>query len=85
MPWFLLIIIALFSAVPAQAVTIPGVTTNASCSQQTAPEPDVEQKKAAYGIAEDGNPQELIATHRVSACRNSCSTSRCMNSPTLQN
>ena len=66
MPWILLLLFCLFCA-PAQAVTIPGVTTGASTSQQTtpAPEPDVEQKKAAYSaladvLENDTSRQELI-------------------------
>lgn len=40
---------------PAHAVAIPGVTTDASGSQEAAPaaEPDVEQKKAAYAALAD--------------------------------
>lgn len=46
MPWFLLLLISLFSA-PSLAVAIPGVTTGTTASQQSTPppEPDVEQKK----------------------------------------
>ncbi|MCG7779700.1 mechanosensitive channel protein (plasmid) [Pseudomonas marginalis] len=73
MPWILLLLFCLFSA-PAQAVTIPGVTTGASTSQQTtpAPEPDVEQKKAAYSaladvLENDTSRQELIEQLRTVA------------------
>jgi small-conductance mechanosensitive channel len=72
-PWILLLLFCLFSA-PAQAVTIPGVTTGASTSQQTtpAPEPDVEQKKAAYSaladvLENDTSRQELIEQLRTVA------------------
>ena len=48
MPWILLLLFTLFSA-PSLAVTIPGVTTGATATQQNAPpEPDAEKKKAAY-------------------------------------
>ncbi|WP_449548298.1 mechanosensitive channel protein [Lelliottia amnigena] len=73
MPWILLLLFCLFCA-PAQAVTIPGVTTGASTSQQTtpAPEPDVEQKKAAYSaladvLENDTSRQELIKQLRTVA------------------
>lgn len=73
MPWILLLLFCLFCA-PAQAVTIPGVTTGASASQQTtpAPEPDVEQKKAAYSaladvLENDTSRQELIEQLRTVA------------------
>lgn len=66
MPWILVFLFCLFCA-PAQAVTIPGVTTGASASQEKAPppEPDVEQKKAAYRaladvLENDTSRQELI-------------------------
>jgi small-conductance mechanosensitive channel len=72
-PWILLLLFCLFCA-PAQAVTIPGVTTGASTSQQTtpAPEPDVEQKKAAYSaladvLENDTSRQELIEQLRTVA------------------
>ena len=73
MPWILLLLFCLFCA-PAQAVTIPGVTTGASTSQPTtpAPEPDVEQKKAAYSaladvLENDTSRQELIEQLRTVA------------------
>jgi len=72
-PWILLLLFCLFCA-PAQAVTIPGVTTGASTSQQTtpAPEPDVEQKKAAYSaladvLENDTSRKELIEQLRTVA------------------
>jgi len=72
-PWILLLLFCLFCA-PAQAVTIPGVTTGASTSQPTtpAPEPDVEQKKAAYSaladvLENDTSRQELIEQLRTVA------------------
>nr|WP_237730095.1 mechanosensitive channel protein [Lelliottia aquatilis] len=67
----MLLLLCLFGA-PAQAVTIPGVTTNASSSQPTTPEPDVEQKKAAYGaladvLENDTSRKELIDQLRTVA------------------
>jgi small-conductance mechanosensitive channel len=64
MPWILLLISLLCA--PLQAATIPGVTaaTTTSTSAQTS-EPDVEQKKAAYGaladvLENDESRKELI-------------------------
>lgn len=65
MPWILLLLFTLFSA-PSLAVTIPGVTTGATATQQNAPpEPDAEKKKAAYSaladvLENDTSRQELI-------------------------
>lgn len=65
MPWILLLLFSLFSA-PSLAVTLPGVTTGATATQQNAPpEPDAEKKKAAYGaladvLENDTSRQELI-------------------------
>lgn len=70
MRWILFIFVCLVS-LPTQAVTIPGVTTTTSTNAQTAPtkEPDVEQKKAAYGaladvLENDASRQELIGQLR---------------------
>ena len=70
MRWILFIFVCLLSF-PTQAVTIPGVTTPTSTNAQTAPakEPDVEQKKAAYGaladvLENDASRQELIGQLR---------------------
>ena len=70
MRWILFICFFLLS-VPAQAVTIPGVTSTASASPPAEPaaEPDVEQKKAAYGALADvlennASRQELIGQLR---------------------
>ncbi|QLR83535.1 mechanosensitive channel protein [Citrobacter freundii] len=56
---------------PTQAVTIPGVTTPTSTNAQTTAgkEPDIEQKKAAYGaladvLENDASRQELIGQLR---------------------
>ncbi|QDE47389.1 hypothetical protein EIN43_09900 [Enterobacter hormaechei] len=47
MPWILLLLFSLFSA-PSLAVTLPGVTTGATASQQNAPpEPDAEKPLTA--------------------------------------
>jgi len=66
MRWILFIFVCLLS-LPAQAVTIPGVTSPTSTNAQAAPtkEPDVEQKKAAYGaladvLENDTSRKELI-------------------------
>lgn len=50
MRWILFILFCLLGA-PAHAVSIPGVTTTTTTDSTTepAPEPDIEQKKAAYG------------------------------------
>ena len=73
MPWILLLLISLFSA-PSFAVAIPGVTTGTTASQQSTPppEPDVEQKKAAYGaladvLENDASRKELIDQLRKAA------------------
>ncbi|MFS9433739.1 mechanosensitive channel protein [Citrobacter sp. C348] len=70
MRWILFICFFLLS-VPVQAVTIPGVTSTASASPpgEPAAEPDVEQKKAAYGaladvLENDASRQELIGQLR---------------------
>lgn len=70
MRWILFICFFLLS-VPVQAVTIPGVTSTASASTPAEPaaEPDVEQKKAAYGALADvlennASRQELIGQLR---------------------
>lgn len=70
MRWILLFFFCLLS-VPTQAVTIPGVTSTASASPpaEPAPEPDVEQKKAAYGaladvLENDASRRELIGQLR---------------------
>lgn len=50
MRWILFILFCLLGT-PAQAVTIPGVTTGTDAGAQTtpAPEPDLEQKKPPTG------------------------------------
>nr|WP_269212118.1 mechanosensitive channel protein [Lelliottia nimipressuralis] len=69
----MLLLLCLFGA-PAQAVTLPGVTSGASASQSSTPaaEPDVEQKKAAYGaladvLENDTSRKELIDQLRTVA------------------
>ncbi|HEM6627647.1 TPA: mechanosensitive channel protein [Citrobacter farmeri] len=73
MRWILFILFCLLGA-PAQAVTIPGVTTGTDAGAQTtpAPEPDLEQKKAAYGaladvLENDTSRKELIDQLRTVA------------------
>ena len=73
MRWILFILFCLLGT-PAQAVTIPGVTTGADAGAQTtpAPEPDLEQKKAAYGaladvLENDTSRKELIDQLRTVA------------------
>lgn len=63
MPWILLLLAALFTA-PLSAATLPGVPT-ANTDKNSASEPDVEQKRAAYAaladvLANDSARQELI-------------------------
>jgi len=72
-PWILLLLLCLFGA-SAQAVTLPGVTSGASASQSNTPaaEPDVEQKKVAYGaladvLENDTSRKELIDQLRTVA------------------
>ncbi|MCR2260252.1 hypothetical protein NSX25_23740, partial [Salmonella enterica] len=54
MRWILFILFCLLGA-PAHAVSIPGVTTTTTTDSTTepAPEPYIEQKKAAYGALAD--------------------------------
>ncbi len=70
MRWFLFIFFCLLS-MPTHAVTIPGVPSPAPTSPQAGPttEPDIEQKKAAYGALADvleneSSRQELIGQLR---------------------
>ncbi|MDU5730328.1 MAG: mechanosensitive channel protein, partial [Citrobacter freundii] len=67
----ILFIIVCLLSLPTQAVTIPGVTTPTSTNAQTtaAKEPDIEQKKAAYGaladvLENDASRKELIGQLR---------------------
>lgn len=64
MPWILLLLISLF-CLPAQAVSLPGIPAAASEQSTPPPEPDVEQKKAAYSaladvLENDASRKELI-------------------------
>lgn len=70
MPWILLLLAALFTA-PLSAATLPGVPT-ANTDKNSASEPDVEQKRAAYAaladvLANDSARQELIDQLRKAA------------------
>lgn len=72
MPWILLLLAALFTA-PLSAATLPGVPT-ANTDKNSASEPDVEQKRAAYAaladvLANDSARQELIDQLRKAAAR----------------
>nr|WP_270094370.1 mechanosensitive channel protein [Leclercia adecarboxylata] len=64
-PWILLLLISLF-CLPAQAVSLPGIPAATASEQSTPPpEPDVEQKKAAYSaladvLENDASRKELI-------------------------
>lgn len=73
MRWILFILFCLLGA-PAHAVSIPGVTTTTTTESTTepAPEPDIEQKKAAYGaladvLDNDTSRKELIDQLRTVA------------------
>ncbi|HDR2789835.1 TPA: mechanosensitive channel protein [Enterobacter asburiae] len=77
MPWILLLVLSLFCA-PSLAVAIPGVTTGTSSTAQNTPppEPDVEQKKAAYSaladiLENDASRQALIGQLRKVAATSS--------------
>ncbi|EDP9845982.1 mechanosensitive channel protein [Salmonella enterica subsp. enterica serovar Arechavaleta] len=61
MRWTLFILFCLLGA-PAHAVAIPGVTTGTSTSQQAAPEPSPEQKKAAYAAKDEKTVLENVTT-----------------------
>lgn len=70
MPWILLLLAALFTA-PLSAATLPGVPTP-NTDKNSASEPDVEQKRAAYAaladvLANDSARQELIDQLRKAA------------------
>mgnify|MGYP000928120865 FL=1 len=69
MKWILLLLSLFF--MPLHAATIPGVTSGATTTPTEAPaaEPDVEQKKAAYGALADvlensASREELIGQLR---------------------
>lgn len=80
MRWILFILFCLLGA-PAHAVSIPGVTTTTTTDSTTepAPEPDIEQKKAAYGaladvLDNDTSRKELIDQLRTVAATPPCGT-----------
>lgn len=75
MRWILFIFFCLLS-IPAQAVTIPGVTPTTSASPQSAPaaEPDVEQKKAAYSALADVLENETSRQELIDQLRKVAST-----------
>lgn len=84
MRWFLFICFFLLS-VPAQAVTIPGVTTTASASPPTEPvaEPDIEQKKAAYGALADVLENETSRQELIGQLRKVATTPHLEPMPTI--
>lgn len=84
MPWFLLLLISLFS-VPSLAVAIPGVTTGTTATQQNAPptEPDVEQKKAAYSALADVLENDTSRKELISQLRKVAATPPQASVPTL--
>lgn len=73
MPWMLLLVFSLFCA-PSFAAAVPGVTTGTTSTTQNTPppEPDAEQKKAAYSaladiLENDTSRQALIGQLRDAA------------------
>ncbi|EAX6961863.1 mechanosensitive channel protein, partial [Salmonella enterica] len=73
MRWTLFILFCLLGA-PAHAVTIPGVTTGTSTSQQTTPEPSPEQKKAAYAALADVLENEASRNELIAQLREASTT-----------
>ena len=69
MPWILLLLAALFTA-PLSAATLPGVPT-ANTDKNSASEPDVEQKRAAYAALADvlANDEQPVPTGCPENCR----------------
>ncbi|MGK3225943.1 mechanosensitive channel protein [Enterobacter soli] len=75
MPWILLLVLSLFCA-PSLAVAIPGVTTGTSSTAQNTPppEPDVEQKKAAYSALADILENDTSRQALIGQLRNAAAT-----------
>ncbi|EEA4005299.1 mechanosensitive channel protein [Salmonella enterica] len=73
MRWTLFILFCLLGA-PAHAVAIPGVTTGTSTSQQAAPEPSPEQKKAAYAALADVLENEASRNELIAQLREASTT-----------
>ncbi|HDR2889350.1 TPA: mechanosensitive channel protein [Enterobacter asburiae] len=75
MPWILLLVLSLFCA-PSLAVAIPGVTTGTSSTAQNTPppEPDAEQKKAAYSALADILENDTSRQALIGQLRNAAAT-----------
>nr|WP_279116574.1 mechanosensitive channel protein [Enterobacter soli] len=75
MPWILLLVLSLFCA-PSLAVAIPGVTTATSSTAQNTPppEPDAEQKKAAYSALADILENDTSRQALIGQLRNAAAT-----------
>ena len=75
MPWILLLVLSLFCA-PSLAVAIPGVTTGTSSTAQKTPppEPDAEQKKAAYRALADILENDTSRQALIGQLRNAAAT-----------
>ncbi len=66
MPWILLLLAALFTA-PLSAATLPGVPT-ANTDKNSASEPDVEQKRAAYAALADVLANDSARQGSLTSC-----------------
>ncbi|EMV7407147.1 mechanosensitive channel protein [Enterobacter soli] len=75
MPWILLLVLSMFCA-PSLAVAIPGVTTGTSSTAQKTPppEPDAEQKKAAYSALADILENDTSRQALIGQLRNAAAT-----------
>lgn len=84
MRWILFVLICLAGA-PAHAVTIPGVTASPAADAKTtpAPEPDIEQKKAAYAALADVLENEASRKELVGQLRSAATTSAPESSPKI--
>jgi small-conductance mechanosensitive channel len=73
--WILLLVLSLFCA-PSLAVAIPGVTTGTSSTAQNTPppEPDAEQKKAAYSALADILENDTSRQALIGQLRNAAAT-----------
>lgn len=82
MRWTLFILFCLLGT-PAHAVAIPGVTTGTSTSQQAAPEPSPEQKKAAYAALADVLENEASRNELIAQLREASTTPPTEPAPAL--
>ncbi|HBL4690981.1 mechanosensitive channel protein [Citrobacter sedlakii] len=84
MRWILFVLICLAGA-PAHAVTIPGVTASPAADAKTAPapEPDIEQKKAAYAALADVLENEASRKELIGQLRSAATTSAPESSPKI--